>query len=161
MGIGSLIGGLFGKAGGGIVESIGNVADKFITTKEEKAEFNLKMEKIVSGRLSELEETARAELKAKENIIVAELAQDDKYSKRSRPTIIYAGLFFIFLNHVLFPVIGMYTGKTLDNLVLPDAFWYSWTGICSAYAVGKSFEKSGVKNKATSLITGNKKSLFD
>ena len=67
----------------------------------------------------ELEETYRKELDARQEIIKAEMAQGDLYTKRARPTIVYAGMLFIFLVYVLVPVIAYISGasempKTID-----------------------------------------------
>ena len=41
-----ILGKIFGNAAGGIVEKLGNVADKFITTGDEKRKFQKEMENI-------------------------------------------------------------------------------------------------------------------
>jgi hypothetical protein len=86
---------------------------------------------------------------AKAQVMVAEMNQDDKYTKRGRPTILYGGLPIIFLNHVLFPaaawLIEVFAAKAaaLPNLQLPDQFWWAWGGVCSIYVLDRSAEKMG------------------
>jgi hypothetical protein len=97
-----------------------------------------------------IEERENTVVKAKTDIMVAELNQDDRYTKRGRPTILYGGLLFIGLNHVLFPMIAWVMNFTaehrapeLPNLSLPEEFWWAWAGVCSIYVLGRSAEKMG------------------
>ena len=95
--------------GGGLTKVVGGIAkaaDRFIETPDEKREFTLAVETLLQKRDSEVEQTIRAELGAKERVLVAELNQGDNYTKRARPTVVYAGLLFIGINYVLFPIIG-------------------------------------------------------
>ena len=103
---------------------------------------------------------------AQRDIIMSEMAQGDAFTKRARPMLVYMGLAFIALNHVIMPAISwfymMRTGKLIDlpMLTLPAEFWWSWTGVCSAWVIGRSFEKRGVGNglagKIVGAITGSK-----
>lgn len=150
---------LFSGSAGSFIESVANAADRFIETPEDKANFKLQLESLLQQRDSEIEQTIRAELQAKERMMVAELQQDDNYTKRARPTVVYAGLGFIFLNYVLFPLAALLTGvesKPLANL--PAEFWMAWGGICSSWVIGRSMEKRGVRNPVISTITGTRPS---
>ncbi len=87
--------------------------------------------------------------------MVAELGQGDAYTKRARPTIVYAGLAFIFLVHVCLPMAGwvavVAAGSPLPQtppLSLPSEFWWAWTGVCGLYAVGRTMEKRGASLKS-------------
>ena len=94
--------------GGGAKELFGGVdklIGRFKASPEEKQAFKLEFEKLVQQRDSEIEDTIRAELGAKERVLVAELQQGDNYTKRARPTVVYAGLGFIFINYCLVPII--------------------------------------------------------
>ena len=146
----------------GLVSSIGGVADRFIQTPDEKAAFKLEVETLIQKRDSEIEQTIRAELQAKERILVAELNQGDNFTKRARPTVVYAGLVFIFINYVLFPLFSL-VATVLDAKIevepladLPTQFWVAWGGICATWSIGRSMEKRGTQNAATHAITGNK-----
>ena len=106
---------IFSGTAGSVIDSVTNAVDKFVTTDEEKAklkmelekliieqqkiafEFQKQMEELTQKREEEIEKSIRAELEAKAGIMIAELKQDDKYTKRARPTVIYAGLLIIFL----------------------------------------------------------------
>jgi hypothetical protein len=122
--------------------------------------------------LGDIESSTRKELEAKERILVAELAQDDKFTKRARPTVVYTGLVL-----VLFEVVARYVtfwfgvelpeseGKLVTTMV-PAEFWYAWGGICGTWVIGRSAEKWGYQNKIVGYVTGNgdkqrKRSLFE
>jgi hypothetical protein len=151
--------------GGGLTKVVGgiaDVADRFMETPDEKREFKLAVETLLQKRDSEVEQTIRAELGAKERVLVAELNQGDNYTKRARPTVVYAGLLFIGINYVLFPIAGRWLqlfgveGVTVEPLAnLPTEFWAAWGGICATWSIGRSAEKRGTRNKLTSAITGS------
>ena len=96
---------------------------------------------------------------AKQSVIEAELKQDDLFTRRARPSVVYAGLLFIFLNYVLFPLIFKITGHPLSKeecgaFKLPEDFWWAWGGVVATWSIGRSFEKVGVSNRVTRMITG-------
>jgi len=68
---------IFGGSVGSVVEQVGNVVDKFHLSGEEKQKFKLEMEALLQNRYSEIEETIRTNLQAKERILVAELTKGD------------------------------------------------------------------------------------
>lgn len=153
---------IFSGSVGTMVEQVGGVIDKFHLSGEEKQKFKLELEALLQKRDSEIEETIRSELQAKERILVAELTQGDKYTKRARPTVVYAGLGFIFFNYCLVPVLGRLFGTTMPPLDLPTAFWAGWSGIVATWSVGRSFEKSGAQNRFSRAVTGGvRSSLLD
>lgn len=110
----SILSTIFGGGVGEAVKSIGTVLDETMLSNEEKATIQ-------------------------KEIILAELAQDDRYTKRMRPTIGYAGLVIIFWNYGIAPHFG------LNIIEFPEAFWWAWGGVVGVYAVGRSMEKMGVK----------------
>ena len=118
---------------------------------------------------------------AKRDIIVSELNQQDKFTKRARPSVVYMGLLFIGLVHVLFPIvikiitICLYMGSSAEaikaleaspkaleqlnsmtQLSLPGEFWAAWSTVVGIWSIGRSFEKNGIANKVVSMITGAK-----
>ena len=95
-------------------------------------------------------------IEAQKEIIVSEMAQGDNFTKRARPTIVYAGLGFIFLVHVFFPMVTFFTRETMPEIALPAEFWWAWGGVCSVWVLGRSAEKRGAEGKTLSMITGNK-----
>jgi len=96
------------------------------------------------------------------DVIVAEMQQGDNFTKRARPTIVYAGLAFIFLTEIFFPLaswVVLCFGKDLPvppRLILPTDFWYIWGGVCSVWMVGRSLEKKGYTNEVIKQLTGSK-----
>lgn len=141
-----------------VVDSVGNVLDKFTLSKQEKEEIKLEMQGRLMQMESEVEETYRTELETRANIIKSELAQGDRYTKRARPTIIYMGLLFIFIVHVMVPVIAYIAGTPKANMPeisLPEEFWWAWGVVVGVYGAGRSAEKLGVVNKFTQLATGS------
>ena len=131
----SLLDKVLGGTVGSVVKELGDVADKFITTSAEKAEARAKFEEILQRRDAEIEQTVRAELNAQQAIIVAELQQGDNYTKRARPTIIYAGLVLAFLNYTLLPLVGK------PGLGVPPDFWFVWGGVAGWYVHSRSADK--------------------
>lgn len=146
---------IFSSSFGALVEQVGNVADKFHLSGEEKQQFKLELEALLQRRDSEIEETVRSELEAKERILVAELGQSDRFTKRARPTVVYAGLGFIFFNYALVPALGRLSGAEVAPLELPEEFWWGWSGIVATWSVGRSMEKMATRNRFTQVVTGN------
>lgn len=146
---------LFSESVGTVVEKVGKVADEFNLSGEEKQQFKLQMESLLQQRDSEIEESLRSELQAKERILVAELTQGDSYTKRARPTVVYAGLIFIGINYVLLPIISDIFGARMQPFDLPEEFWYGWSGIVATWSVGRSFEKYGASGRVVRGITGS------
>ena len=161
----SFISNILGGSVGKVVEQVGGVIDRFTLTGEEKQKFKLDLEALLQKRDSEVEETIRTQLQAKERILVAELQQGDSYTKRARPTVVYAGLGFIFFNYCLVPVISKISGGGIQPLALPPEFWYGWSGIVATWSVGRSMEKRGASNRFSRMVTGSTASrsslLFD
>lgn len=150
--------------GGGVSEvldSAGNLADKFIQTKEERDQFRLELVKVDQAARDELERTIREELRSRERVLIAELQQDDLYTRRARPTVVYAGLVFIALDYVILPVVSSVAGIVLPTLVLPTEFWAGWSGIVGTWVLGRSLEKRGANNGLVRAITGGKASTLE
>lgn len=150
-----LLSSLIGGGVSDIVTSVGNVIDKFTLTDQEKQQFKLEMEALLQKRDSEIEQSFRQEMESKERVLVAELSQGDNYTKRARPTVVYVGLAFILFNYCLVPALALALGKAATPLELPSDFWVAWGGIVATWSVGRSFEKVGINNRATRLITGS------
>ena len=139
---------------GTLAEKLGKTIDRFVHTKDEKAAFQLEMESLLQQAGSELEQTMRAELGAKERVMVAELTQGDNYTKRARPTLVYFGMLVIFLNYVIFPFVGEVMVIDLKEFVLPDGFWYAWGGAVSVWSIGRTMERRGAQNNLIGIVTG-------
>ncbi|MFH1953152.1 MAG: holin family protein [Pseudomonadota bacterium] len=113
-----------------------------------RMEAELELQKIMEARENSV-------IEAQKSIIVAELQQADNYTKRARPTIVYAGLGFIFMIHVFFPLFAFFSDKAIpEGLTLPAEFWWAWTGAVGIWMVGRTMEKRGSNGKTLSMITG-------
>ena len=135
---------------GELVGRVGSIVDDLNLSGEEKQQFKLQLETLVQKRDSEIEQTLRTELGAKERVMIAELQQGDNYTKRMRPTLGYAGIGIVLLNHILLPAIGDVAGAEIGNYPVPEIFWAGWAGIMSFYSWGRTKEKG---NRVTSTTT--------
>jgi len=115
----------------------------------EKAEAQLKLQQILDAREQQV-------MAAQRDIIVAEMAQTDTYTKRARPSLVYAGLIFIFLVHVVFPTLSFFTGREPPSLSLPQEFWWAWSATVGIWSIGRSAERLGSRGKATDMIAGGR-----
>lgn len=145
---------ILGSMGGTLVKDIGEVADKFITTGAEREQFKIESAKIVQAAQAQTEETLRAEIGAQSAVMVAEMTQGDSYTKRARPTLVYAGLAIIFIDYIVFPAF------LLPPTELPAEFWLAWGGTVGVWSIGRSAEKRAASNSTapssiTNAITGS------
>lgn len=152
---------ILGEGLGSFAEKIGGVVDRFVHSKDEQAQFKLEMESLLQKAGSELEQTMRTELQTKERILVAELTQGDKFTKRARPSVVYWGLVLMTWNYSLAPTITALFDVSMPPLPLPPEFWYGWSGIVATWSVGRTMERRGAKNNLVSIITGGRPSLAD
>jgi hypothetical protein len=135
---------------GSVADLAKSVVERFFPpamTEAEKTQAELGMQKMLQERETGLIETTKS-------VIVAEMQQGDNYTKRARPTIVYAGLVFIFLVHVVLPSIAFFKGTPVPKLILPQEFWWAWGGVCSVWIVGRSAERRGITGKLVGMITG-------
>ena len=110
-------------------------------------------------------------IQAKRDIIVAEMNQGDNFTKRARPSVIYMGLAFIGMVHVIVPCITklivafkstsitaaqLTAISSIGDISLPSEFWIAWGSVVSIYSLGRSAEKRGSVDKIVSMITGKK-----
>jgi len=149
---------ILGSGVGSVVTEAGGVIDKFHLSGEERQKFKMELEALLQKQNSEIEETIRTELRAKERVLVAELAQGDSYTKRARPTVVYAGLAFIFFNYCIIPAIQSLAGVRVEPFHLPTEFWAGWSGIVATWTIGRTMEKRGARSRLTSIITGSRPS---
>jgi len=76
----------------GAATAIGGLLDGIIGDKTKRDEAKAQVSLILASQFGQMEETYRTELETQKAIIVAELEQGDTYTKRARPSVIYAGL---------------------------------------------------------------------
>jgi len=124
----------------------------------------------ISALVPIIEQRDNQVVESKKEIMVAELNQGDKYTKRARPTLIYVGLASMVLNNIILPffidLVMIFMNSRFDdtqlkmlgdvgNYNLPGEFWVAWGGAAGIYSIGRSLEKRGTTNKLISAITGN------
>ena len=146
---------LLGSGAKEVLNGVDSLLGRFKASPQEKQEFRLEMERLLQERDREIEETLRAELGAKERVLVAELQQGDNYTKRARPTVVYAGLVFIFFNYCIVPAVQTLASVNAKSFDLPTEFWVAWGGIVATWSIGRTAERRGAQNRAVSAITGN------
>lgn len=146
--------------GAGIGESASKVIDALARRQEGKIDDNeleLAVQQILAADREHLHSETVAELGAKERILVAELQQGDAYTKRARPTVVYAGLVAIFLNHVIAPWSAYIWGVGVPEIELPKEFWWAWGGVVGTWTLSRTAEKLGKGNGLTRAVTGSEK----
>ena len=134
-----------------IIQTAGNPPD------QKKIEEAIKS--LVNKQVDIVDSAVKQELDTgKQQIMLAELSQGDNFTKRARPAVVYAGLFFILLIHVVAPLVAFFHGDmaNLEKLKLPDEFWWAWTGVVSVWVFGRSYEKVNSPSVISQAITGNK-----
>lgn len=148
---------LIGGTASELIDSISNTVDKFTLSKQEKQDFKLELQQKLLEADRLVAENYQKELETRADIIKAEMAQGDIFTKRARPTIVYVGLLFIFIVHVLIPFIAFVFDYQYSptQFMLPEAFWWAWSSVVGIYGVGRTAEKYGAVNKITQLITGS------
>jgi len=135
---------------GSVADFAGTLVERFFPPKmtdAEKAQAQISLQTMLQKREDGL-------IEAQKSIIVSEMQQGDNFTKRARPMLVYAGLIFIFLVHVLLPMIAFFGKQPIPELTLPKEFWWAWSGVCGIWVIGRSAEKKGTANKLVSMITG-------
>lgn len=157
-----LIGGIIGSTIGKVLGEVRGVFDDLHHSGEEKDETMLKVEEIITTRLTEAEVTLRTEISAKSAIMIAEMNQEDNYTKRARPTIVYAGLVMFFLDFaVRILAYFLYPDLPQPSGFMEVAFTAAWASVTGVYSIGRTAEKRGVNNRAISAITGATRTGLD
>lgn len=103
-----------------------------------------------------IESRENAVIDAQKSIIVSEMQQSDNFTKRARPSVVYAGLAFIFFNHVFLPCYAFFKSAPVPEVSLPSEFWWAWTGAVGIWMVGRTMEKRGAASDIIGKITGSK-----
>jgi hypothetical protein len=144
---------IFGATLKPILDTVFNVVDELSLSDEEKATTKLALQTKILEHEKVMEETLQVEMTAKAEVMKAELAQGDNYTKRARPTVIYGGL--VLAAAQLAFALPWFRTEGVDPAVLPAQFWVPWAGIVGTYAIGRTMEKKGVSNAFTKIVTGS------
>ena len=142
---------------GTVIKPVTELVDNLTTTQEEKLELKAAMLASQMQLEVEVEKAIAAETQAKSQVMVAELQQGDNYTKRARPTVVYAGLGIAFVNNLALPWVAHFTGHVVPDIQMPTEFWLGWSGIVATWVIGRSAERRGVQNKFIAAVTGNGK----
>ena len=129
-----------------IVKPVTDLIDNLTTSDQEKLELKNKLTEIENVYKSKLLEYESAIAESKKEVMLAELKQEDLYTKRARPTVLYAGLVILFINNVLLPWVSYFIGYNVPTINLPSEFWLAWGGVAGVYAFGRTKEKLRIKN---------------
>jgi hypothetical protein len=149
-----MINAIMSALGGGLVEQIGNVVDKFHTSDAERAAIKLEAEKVILAHVQASEKSIQTEMEAKASIIRAEMESGDNFTRRARPSVVYVGLAAIVINHVIAPWMSHLVGAGVPEIKLPEEFWWAWGGTVSVWFIGRSTERRGQQNKLIKAIVG-------
>ena len=128
-----ILGRLFGK-GSGVVEQIGGVVDKFVRTKDEKAQFEKEMAEIFIKAEADMQKNVTERWKS-------DMSSDSWLSKNVRPLV----LIFLIFNTMLLIFIdaGFINFKVEDNWVgLLEVLLLT---VIAAYFGGRTWEKTRKK----------------
>ena len=145
----SWIGDFFSGGIEGIGKAISSVLDQFDLDGEKKAAAALQLETLFASERMAREETFRKQMEAQQAVLVAELSQGDAYTKRARPTLVYAGLLAILWNYCVVPVVF-----GAEPIALPVEFYAAWGGVTATWSIGRSRERIGKTDKITKAIIG-------
>lgn len=162
---------LFSNGFSNVIEKVGDTADKLFTSKEELESFKIELKKLeneaqakaIDHSLQVEKMIHEAEMEAKDmqkTVITEELKQDDKFTKRARPSVIYFGLVAVALNHIILPYIAFFTEKTIPEINLPGEFWWAWGAVVGVYAGGRTMEKMKQTPKALKKAKDTAKQLI-
>lgn len=177
--------------GASVISSIEETVDEYIYTNEEKfrskedsdrfraelklrlaemnqqltdseQNFRLEIEKMMRQREQQIEETYRQHLSNSKDVVLAELNQDDLFTKRARPMVVYAGLVFILLEVLGLRIFVLDAIQASDAIVSSSSdvfgsFMWVWGGVVGVYAAGRSAEKRGKVSRLTEMATGSGK----
>ena len=121
---------IFGGAAGGVADKLTSVVDKFVRTKDEKAEFEKQMTEIFIQAEAEQQKNVTDRWKA-------DMASDNKLSKSVRPIT----LIFLFVSTVLLIFIDSgFINFAVDN-EWKELLKMLLITITAAYFGGRSYEK--------------------
>ena len=124
-----------------IIEPVTNLIDDLTTSDEERLEAKAKIKQIENNLAVKMMEYEQNVITKKAEIMVAELDQSDNYTKRARPTIVYAGLAILAINNIVLPWVTHFLGEVIPKIDIPSEFWIAWGGVTGVYAFQRTQEK--------------------
>jgi len=154
---------------GGLVEQAGRLAGQFALGDADRQRLQVQLGALLEQHASSVQQSADSTLDLRQKLLISEMQDGDPFTRRARPSVVYAGLLFIFLNYVVIPGAGYLLGaasvqcdtgkpgtcEVKGGLPLPREFWWAWGGIVGTWSVGRSYEKVRGANRLSSLVTGS------
>ena len=125
----------------GLVKPVTSLVDDLVTSDEERLTIKNELTKLENDWKTKALDFEKNVIDKKAEVMIAELKQDDKFTKRARPTILYAGLVILATNHVLLPWVNHFIGNAPPTIDIPPEFWYAWGGVAGIYSFKRSDEK--------------------
>jgi len=159
MGAIAWIKGLFSADVSNVIGEVGSMVESFQAGHLGKKELALEIERMIHERDERVALQISAEMTAKTSVIMAELKQEDAYTKRARPTIVYTGPLLVLFIVAVHYSNGFWGTK---EVAIPEiVYWYlsTWAGVVGTYVIGRSHEKKGQLGKIGKLasnMTGGK-----
>ena len=160
MPIGNVIKNLIGGKAADIVDSVGNVVDKFVQTKEEKDAAKLELTKVMNEHLQAMEQEATKQLEQQVKEMDSarqrelQIAISDKaptLNKIITPilAIVIIGLTFILFYLIMFKGV---TGVEKDILVFVLGALTGYVGMVLSYYFGSSIGSAHKQNQIEKMI---------
>lgn len=161
-GLAKAAGALFSGGAKDILEGVGELADRFITTDEDRLRFLHEAEKLITERMKARSDAAQAQMQASERVMVAELQSGDPYVSRTRPMLARWGLYTIMFNYAAVPLVSRFAAVLgadveIGPLEMPTEFWVAWGGVVGTWTLSRGFEKaSGTSNALSRALSGSR-----
>lgn len=158
---------LISAGGNELIRGVGEIVNRQSEAHLGKKELALEIEKLISKRLHQIGELATREIESREKVMLSELGQDDRLTKRMRPLLAGSGVVMAFLEGCfklsLF-LTGTITigdlGVTTDPLLIPAIYWQGWIAVASVWGVSRGIEKvkaTGRIGEVAQWVTGSRK----
>lgn len=132
---------IFSSETTGMIKDVQSVFDNLKFTEEEKAEHQLKIEAILTQRMQFLSAQVAKDLERSTEIIKAEMMQNDKFTKRARPSVVYVGLAIWIVNYSLLPIACQFLKIDYIPPEIPEVFVNTWKAVCSVWVTSRGIEK--------------------
>jgi len=121
------------------LDSVTKLIDQFHLSPEEKAQAQQAIADAAQKAQADAENyNVQLNSIAGQNIR-AEETNNDKYTERARPTVIWMGCGLIAWNYGIVPVFCSHWH--LNPVTLPDAFWWTWGTVVTGYVFSRGMEK--------------------
>jgi hypothetical protein len=125
---------------GDLINSIGGVVDKFVTTGEEKLQAQLKLTELERDFQMKVMELDQQWAATQADVIKAEATSQSYMARNWRPILMLVFTAIIAWNYMLMPILSAFTSK-LQPALIPGPMWDLLKIGVGGYIVGRSAEK--------------------